>query len=271
MKMKTTLYLSLLALLILSSAFLWPKKSTITPPGTFEVSENFYCDKHVISNFAWLEYMAWLEKIYGKESLEYKAAQPNADVWGEEFICLLQLRNYYHKHKAYGDYPAVGISQKQAEEYLKWRSDRVMQYFLISRKVIPNYNDSTPEDFFTIEKYFAGKYHNALVHKKYMQYPVYSLPTPEQYLSISKDYPAYTDSLPKIPCYFDSLRAIPLHTAPKQIDFADGLSEWTKTANTIVGNNWRKPQGEIVGISKKASNYIGFRAICTWESYNEEK
>lgn len=271
MKIKITLLLSITALLFGSSAFLWPKKTTITPPGTFEVSDNFYCDETVTSNFDWLEYTTWLERVYGKESEEYKAAIPNRDVWGEEFICLLQLRKHYANHPAYRDYPVVGISQQQAVDYLKWRSNRVMQYFLVKRKVIEFNNDSTPESIFTIEKYFAGEYQNTTPHKRYMQYPVYSLPTPEQYLDISSSYNVYTDSLPKVPCYFDSLRAIPLHPNPKGVDFADNLSEWTSKPYTIVGNNWRKPQGETVSSSKKATNYIGFRAVCTWKTYKSKK
>lgn len=269
--MKTKATILTLLVLTVACAFTWPRKTTITPPGTYEVSENLYYDKDVMSNFDWLEYTHWLSRIYGKESVEYKAAQPNVDVWGEEFICLLQLRKYYANHKAYKDFPVVGITQKQAEDYLQWRSDRVMEYFLVSRKVIENMHDSTPETAFSTEKYFAGDYHGITPNKKYMQYPVYSLPTPEQHAQAMNGYSHFTATEPKVPCFFDSLRALPFNAVSNQASFSQPISIWTAKKDTIIGVNWRKPSEGDLSTSKKATNYIGLRAVCTWKTYVPEK
>lgn len=254
-----------LLILFISSAFIWPRKKTTLPPGTFEVRENFYSDKEVITNFAWLEYTTWLKSVFGEESLEYKNAQPNIDVWGEEFICLLQLRKTYNNAVNYKDYPVVGVSQNQAKAYLKWRSDRVMEYFLIRKNVIKRNKEVNAENYFTIEKYFAGKYFNKVPHKFYNMYPVYSLPTVEQHEELNTIHSTYGNEEVESPCYFDSLKQVPLKATTNSINFADALSEWTKEDNSVYGKNWRKTDKEGVWESKKATNYIGFRAVCTWK------
>ena len=43
------------------------------PPSMVKIAENMYCDQAHITNVDWLEYLYWLEQIYGKESAEYQA------------------------------------------------------------------------------------------------------------------------------------------------------------------------------------------------------
>ena len=59
----------------------------VPPSGLVQISQNAYRDRNPITNLDWLEYLYWLEKIYGKESEEYRAAQPDMQ------ILLQQLRH----------------------------------------------------------------------------------------------------------------------------------------------------------------------------------
>lgn len=91
--MKTKATILTLLVLTVACAFTWPRKTTITPPGTYEVSENLYYDKDVMSNFDWLEYTHWLSRIYGKESAEYKAAQPMLMFGAKNLFVYFNLEN----------------------------------------------------------------------------------------------------------------------------------------------------------------------------------
>lgn len=65
----------------------------------------------------------------------------------------------YYRHPAYNNYPVVGVSFKQAVAYCKWRTDRVFEWFLIKKGIIPvNTKQVHDGDVFTVDNYFAGKY-----------------------------------------------------------------------------------------------------------------
>lgn len=42
-------------------------------PGLTAITMELYRDQNPISNVDWMEYLYWLEQIYGKESAEYQA------------------------------------------------------------------------------------------------------------------------------------------------------------------------------------------------------
>ena len=78
--------------------------------------------------------MSWTERVFGKTSEEFKSTLPDTSVWKmKNYTCLTMsvLENYYLRHPMYRNYPLVGISQKQAIAFSKWRSDRVFEYILI--------------------------------------------------------------------------------------------------------------------------------------------
>ncbi len=146
------------------------------PPGTIELAENAFFDMTEVTNFHWLEYLFWIGRTYGKNSAEYQSMLPDTTVWIKLDSSYRGHEAFYLRHRAYFDYPVVGISYEQAVQYCNWRSDRVMEYMLIKRKVIPWRVDAPADSAFTIEKYFRGAYYGVQPDPHLMVYPHYSLP-----------------------------------------------------------------------------------------------
>jgi len=154
-----------------------------TPPNGILVKENFYCDQTEATNFNWLEYMYWTERIYGKNSLEHMAVHPDTNVWLVD-TNFRSYPGYYLRHPAYRDYPVVGVTREQALDYSVWRSDRVFEFLLIREGVIQRDTAQTRESHFTIKNYFDGKY-NGYSPETYIEfYPEFRLPTDEERFTI---------------------------------------------------------------------------------------
>lgn len=101
------------------------KKKVIVPPGTVEISENYFFDATEITNLNWLEYMYWNKNKFGENSDEFKACLPDTTVWlpyGEPYA------KFYLRHVSYQNYPVVGISHEQAIAFCEWRTDRVNEF-----------------------------------------------------------------------------------------------------------------------------------------------
>ena len=151
------------------------------PPGTIELSENQYFDKTEATNFHWLEYLYWTKRTYGRESKEYQQILPDTTVWIKLDGKYSQQQDFYLRHPVYRDFPVVGISYRQAIDFCKWRSDRVMEYMLVKFGVF-DYNIDAPADsVFTIEKYFKGEYYGIQPNPHFLFYPHYFLPDPITY------------------------------------------------------------------------------------------
>ncbi len=146
------------------------------PPGTTKLSDNLFIDQNEITNFNWLEYMYWTEKVYGKNSKEYSSILPDTNVWSKLNKSFSVLDTLYFRHTAYKDYPVVGLSYEQVLNFTKWRSDRVMELFLIKNKIL-TYNENQDNDsYFSIEKYFTGNYCGIIPDSTLLIYPEYKLP-----------------------------------------------------------------------------------------------
>ena len=148
-----------------------PNKNYIIPPGTIQVNPNLFLDQTEVSNFSYLEFYWYTQRLYGDSSEELKTIVPDEYVWidlGEKYYPLV---DWYFRHPAYREHPLVGISKTQAEKFCKWRTDRVMEYILISEGIIDHNPASTIENCFTIEKYFTGNYMNLKVDTSFLYYP----------------------------------------------------------------------------------------------------
>ena len=119
---------------ILLFSFTPSKKKKFIPPGTVQITETFFADECEVSNLSWIEYEYWTAKRYGKNSKEYLATLPDTLVWRNEKTYNEPYVTYYHRSKAYRDYPVVGISYQQAVAFCKWRTERVKSYFNMQHK-----------------------------------------------------------------------------------------------------------------------------------------
>ena len=122
---------------------------------------SFYMDETEISNFHWCEYLYWVGRTYTDFPMIYKKALPDTLCWREKLGFNEKYVEYYLRHPAYRDYPVVGISWNQANDFAAWRTDRVNEYILI-REGILLMNPNQQNEPFTTDAYFAGQYEQGL-------------------------------------------------------------------------------------------------------------
>lgn len=127
-------------------------------PRTVSVS-SFYMDETEVANVHYREYLYWLARSYGAD---YPAvvvkALPDTTVWRRALSYNEPLVKTYLRHAAYGQYPVVGVSWYQANEFCKWRSDRVNEYILIKNGFLKRNPNQVNEEVFTTEGYTSGQY-----------------------------------------------------------------------------------------------------------------
>lgn len=129
----TTLFIAVFtSFTFLSFTFLKPKK--FTPPGTVQITENFFADETEISNKSWQEYENAIRIKFGKFSTQHLASLPDTLVWRKKNSYNEPYVQYYYRHPAYKDYPVVGVSYTQAVAYCKWRTERVKESWSIKHK-----------------------------------------------------------------------------------------------------------------------------------------
>src|SRR5690606_14536322 len=87
-----------------------------------------------------------------------KRALPDSTAWREALSYNEPLVTYYFRHAAYNFYPVVGVNWYQANEYCKWRSDRVNEMILIKNGIMKKNPNQVNEDIFATETYIADQY-----------------------------------------------------------------------------------------------------------------
>lgn len=306
----TTRLIAMIITLMIYSFIIKPKNTEpykkFVLPGVIKINTNLYCDQTEISNFHWLEYLFWQEKVFGTTSLEYKNALPDTNVWLKEGSCLHDYTQHYLRHPAYRDYPVVGITKKQADDYSIWRSDRVFEYLLIKNEVFDWIGyDST--NYFTIERYFRGEYREMQPDTRFQYYPVYRLPSSEEQLDIL-NYNNWTDSLilsstcktkkcadcresitnmqiAIVPCPNDSSTIAPTAPitpytcrkikenplSPQLYHIYGNVAELASDDQIWVKNNWNS-DFQTLKIEFKPSipaSTVGFRCVATWKKWEQ--
>lgn len=275
----------------------------VIPPGLTKIGDNFYSDNTEVSNLHWMEYMFWNERIFGKKSLEFLSTLPDTAVWSFKAECLDSLDIFYLRHPAYKNYPVVGISQNQAMEYSKWRSDRVFQYYLIKYGGLKNiYHKESNENYFTIERYFSGTYFGIIPDSNFKFYPEYGLPNinerksilsysdslDRKYLNnckgkrcreIKKNYPFIQSDI--ITCQKDTFipTTLDVHSGYILSDDNDifnvrgNVSEWMFEDELTCGGGWADRKEIILKndtIRQAQPNaWTGFRNVCTWKEWGK--
>ena len=127
-----------------------PKKVTVP---------SFYMDETEVSNLDYLEYLYWLVRVFGEDYPEiYHDALPDSLAWRQQLAYNEPLVETYFRHPSYHNYPVVGVSWVQANEYCKWRTDRVNELRLIEAGVLDWDPDQKNKNNFNTEAYLAGQY-----------------------------------------------------------------------------------------------------------------
>jgi gliding motility-associated lipoprotein GldJ len=124
---------------------------------------SFYMDQTEVTNFHWLEYLYWISRAYETYPMVYKNALPDTLCWRSALGFNEKFVDYYLRHPAYRDYPVVGVSWLQANDFCKWRTDRVNEYILVREGILAWNVDQRDENTFNTEAYYAGQYDQAVV------------------------------------------------------------------------------------------------------------
>ena len=125
--------------------------------------QSFYMDETEVTNIMYLEYLDWIKRVYPPTDPNftaiYNGALPDTLVWRNRLGYSEVLVENYLRHPAYGNYPVVGVSWLQANEYAKWRSDRVgekvlqREGYLLKDSNIPGSENVNAESSFNIDTY----------------------------------------------------------------------------------------------------------------------
>jgi gliding motility-associated lipoprotein GldJ len=131
---------------------------------------SFYLDQKEVSNKSYKEYLHWLEKVYiptNQDSI-VNEARPDTLVWRSELAYNEPMVEAYFRHPSFNDYPVVGISWNQANEYCKWRTDRANEKLLTKLGYIDAKNDANKPvgaNNFNKDAYLTDEYNVAPTNK----------------------------------------------------------------------------------------------------------
>lgn len=124
--------------------------------------QTFYMDQTEVRNIDYVEYLYWLNRVFGGDDPLYQEALPDTMVWRDRLAYNEPLSNLYLRHPAFQNYPVVGVSWVQANDYCVWRSDRVNEGILVDKGLLEwNLEEAAPDQGkypFSTEAYLSGAY-----------------------------------------------------------------------------------------------------------------
>lgn len=118
----------------------------------------FYIDQFEVTNFNWLEYLYWIGRTYGEYPAIYRKALPDTNCWRTPLAYNEPFVEYYLRYPGYQNYPVVGVSWNQANDFCQWRTDRVNEFILIREGILTMNPDQQGEPF-TTDAYLSDQYH----------------------------------------------------------------------------------------------------------------
>lgn len=125
---------------------------------------SFYIDRSEVANIHYREYLHWIERTFDDPMYEavINAAKPDTLVWRSELSANEPLVENYFRHPSYNNYPVVGVSWRQANDFCIWRGNRVNELILVQRGLVnPNQLKTfqgQAEENFTTKSYLLGLY-----------------------------------------------------------------------------------------------------------------
>lgn len=121
---------------------------------------SFYMDETEVANIHYKEYLYWLQRVFGESFPQVvNKALPDTLVWRDELAYNEPYLEYYFRHPSYDMYPVVGVNWLQANDFAKWRTDRVNEGILVKKGIL-NLDPASDvdENNFNTGAYLAGQY-----------------------------------------------------------------------------------------------------------------
>lgn len=124
---------------------------------------SFYMDETEVSNIAYREYVFWTNRVFGQNNPQvWRSTLPDTLCWREELAANEPYVETYFRFPSYDNYPVVGVSWIQANEYCKWRSDRVNEMMLIEKGILNPNPEQKDGDNFNTQAYLYGQYEGSV-------------------------------------------------------------------------------------------------------------
>jgi hypothetical protein len=255
----------LLLILFLFTNFSNIKYPIKNPPGTIRIAENLFCDQNEISNLSWQEYQFWIARVFGVNSNQYRKTMPDTSIFKRLDSCLASHIQSYWKNPKYRNYPVVGINRQQALDFSAWRSDRVMEYILVKKKIINWSAKSNALDYFSIEKYLKGEFQKMKPDTSIHYIPRYTLMSETEEKLIYR----YNDSVKiktpesEVKNYAFNCSKLKFHPMPLQEE-KKPIKKYKHHIFNLMGNvaEWNESENQ------PPYPLVGFRNTFHWEKIN---
>jgi len=101
----------------------------------------FYMDETEVSNNDWREYLYWLQTNFPDDRELYYNAIPDTLVWRSPLSYNEPYVDNYLRSSAFQDYPVVGVSWDQVQDYCDWRTQRMNENILRSQGQLVTWKD----------------------------------------------------------------------------------------------------------------------------------
>lgn len=130
-----------------------------TTPNKMHV-RSFFMDEAEVTNSEYYLYVQYTKNVYppSQEGYEgiYQSVLPDTLVWRESLGNTDILTENYFRHPAYAEYPVVGVSWLQANEYCKWRTNVVNLKTLIDKGYLENiFKEDSISNFFDTDVFLT--------------------------------------------------------------------------------------------------------------------
>ena len=142
---------------------------------------SFYMDETEVANQDWLDYLHWISFTYPQDHELYYNALPDTLVWRKPLSYNEPYVDNYLRHPASQDYPVVGVTWDQVQDYCSWRTDRTNENILRETGRLVEWKDMSGKgkngktapppknkDPFNTDIYLNGQYTGAGIDGKKM-------------------------------------------------------------------------------------------------------
>jgi sulfatase modifying factor 1 len=119
---------------------------------------SFFMDEAEVTNSEYFLYVQYMKDVFPPTEEKYKhiynSVLPDTLVWRKSLGNTDILTENYFRHPAYADYPVVGVTWLQANEYCKWRTNAVNLKKLIDEGHIKNiFESDSTRNFFDTDRF----------------------------------------------------------------------------------------------------------------------